>query len=78
MKRIKKIISVVLAVTLIFTSVNPADIQAKQQSIRLKKTKEALVIGEKTQITVLNAGSKAKLSFKNNNKNIVSVSKKEK
>ena len=51
MKRIKKIISVVLAVTLIFTSVNPADIQAKQQSIRLKKTKEALVIGEKTQIT---------------------------
>lgn len=80
MKQLKHFLCLLLTLTLIITGLPVATLQAKTTSktesqIKLQKSKVTLGIGDNSQITVLNAGKSAKISYKSKNSKIASVTK---
>ena len=70
----KKILACLLALTLIFTSVNFSEVEAAKK-YKLNKTKTFVRIGSPVKLKVKNA-KKKKIKWKSSNKKIATVSKK--
>ena len=71
---LKKILACLLAVTLVFTSVNFGEVEAAKK-YKLNKTKTFVRIGSPVKLKVKNA-KKKKIKWKSSNKKIATVSKK--
>lgn len=71
---VKKILACLLALTLVFTSVNLYKVQASKK-MKLNKTKVLVRIGSPVKLKVKNA-KKKKIKWKTSNKKIATVSKK--
>lgn len=86
MKTMKRVMSVILTFALVITLAAPTSTNAAThgnqighdsvKGIHLREKSKQLVIGESSQITVMNCKKKAKITYKTSKKSIVKVSKK--